>query len=102
GGRGRAGVLKAPPAGTRDEIVHHRAVGGEPPQRLLLVFGDELAVAGNIGSEDGRDFPVHRTLDGRQRRCHATGAAQWYRITGSRRATAPAPLAAISIAQGGG
>ena len=61
GEHGVARGIENPPAGTRDEIVHHRAIGGEPPQRLLLVFGDELAVAGDVGSENGRDFSIHRT-----------------------------------------
>ena len=61
GEHGVARGIENPPAGARDEVVHHRAIGGEPPQRLLLVFGDELAVAGDVGSENGRDFSIHRT-----------------------------------------
>ena len=82
GEHGVARGIENPAAGARDEVVHHRAIGGEPPQRLLFVFGDELAVAGDVGSENGRDFSFHRTpaasltetaLDCRHRRCHATG-----------------------------
>src|ERR1700682_1711554 len=110
GEHGVARGIENPPAGAGDEVVHHRAIGGEPPQRLLLVFGDELAVAGNVGSENGRDFSVHRTpaaslagsarLQAPARSCNRPGT-QRHRLAGSRQTTAPAPLVTISIARGG-
>ncbi len=54
-----AGSVENPAAGPRDEIIHHRAIGLQAPQRLFLVLGDELAVAGDVGSENGRDFSFH-------------------------------------------
>jgi hypothetical protein len=56
-----AGGIEDAAAGPRDEVIHHAAIGGEPPQRLLLVLGDEPAVARHVGGKNGRDFSFHRT-----------------------------------------
>ena len=61
GKHGIAGGIEDAAAGAGDKVIHHAAVGREPPQRLLLVFGDELAVTGDVGGENGRDFSFHRT-----------------------------------------
>ena len=49
-------------AGAGDEIVHHRPVGCEAPQRLFFVLGDEPAIACDIGGKNRRDFPFHGAL----------------------------------------
>src|SRR5581483_10317384 len=46
-------------AGAGDEIVHHTAIGREPPQRLLFVLREQPAVAGNVSGKNGRDLSFH-------------------------------------------
>ena len=50
----------APPTG--DRVVEYGTVGGEAAQRLLLVLGDELAVARDIGRQNGGNFAFHGWL----------------------------------------
>ena len=57
---GIAGGVEDAPAAFGDEIVGHRPVGGQTPQRLLLVLGDQPGVAGNIGRKNRRDLAFHR------------------------------------------
>jgi hypothetical protein len=61
-----AGGIENAAPGPRDEIVHHRAIRRQAPQRFLFVLGDEPAVAGDVGSEDGRDFSFHGPLPQRE------------------------------------
>ena len=43
-----------------DEIVDYRSIGGEPPQRFLLVVGDECTVPRDVGGHDCCDFALHQ------------------------------------------
>jgi hypothetical protein len=43
----------------RDEIVGHLTVGGETPQRLFFILGNQSAVTGNVGCEYRRDLAFH-------------------------------------------
>jgi hypothetical protein len=59
GKHGIAGGVENPAARARDEIVHHRPIRSEAPQRLFFVLGNEPAVACDIGSKNSRDFSFH-------------------------------------------
>src|SRR4029077_10285573 len=54
-----AGGVEHAAAAASDEILEHRPIGGEPAQGFFLVLSDELAVAENIGSQDGGDLAFH-------------------------------------------
>ena len=56
---GIAGGVEDATAGLRDEIVHDLAVGGQTPQRLLFILGDQSGVTGNVRCEDRRDLAFH-------------------------------------------
>jgi hypothetical protein len=61
GQNGIAGGVENTPSRPRDEIVGDGAVGGKPPQRLLLVLGDQSRIAGNIGRKNRRDLAFHES-----------------------------------------
>ncbi|MGY3694529.1 hypothetical protein ACVIGA_004609 [Bradyrhizobium sp. USDA 3240] len=42
-----------------NEIVGDLTIGGEPPQRLFLILGDQSTIACNIGREDRCDLALH-------------------------------------------
>jgi hypothetical protein len=42
-----------------DEILEGAAIPRKAGQRILLVLGDEAAVARNIGGENGGDLALH-------------------------------------------
>jgi hypothetical protein len=52
-------VFENAAAALGDEIVRHLPVGSEAPQRLLLVFGYQSAVTGNVGCKNRRDLAFH-------------------------------------------
>ena len=54
-----ASGVEDPPSRLDDEVVGHRAIGRQPPQRFFLVLGDQSAVAGNIGCKNRRDLAFH-------------------------------------------
>lgn len=63
---GIAGGVEDAAAALGDEVVGHLAIGGKPPQRLLLILGHQSAVAGNIGRKNRRDLAFHQGSPGNQ------------------------------------
>src|SRR3984885_1933101 len=61
GENGVTGGVENPAAGSRDKIIGDRPVGGQTPQRLLLVLGNQTAVTGNIGRKNRRDLAFHES-----------------------------------------